>query len=804
MHRAILAAAFGLSWSTQVAAQAPNEFDYEPASAVAVPITPNGATHVITGQVVYTGQHRTLNAPLEIAAGGELRLVRTALRVFGSVTLREGGRLTVIDSSLLLPCAFQRQYEFRTEGGLLHTERAVFGSGYVGSNLAITRLLHLRGTWLARETVLQGLVTILADGRNGWFGDPRYKGGSVVARGLYEGDRADAVHLSGMGDVTLVDGTMNVGFYYDAAASATANATTVDLSARTPLSITYGDPAAHTGVTQPVAGMGGRLQLDNHRSPTWQFFAVNATSNGPLHTLTLRNAEDIICNFRGIDLVGSPVLGGPWASHYAELPGLPSTSRPGFHAMPPSCSVRLGNVQFQSGPGPNDWNRIRSWGLYARGLATNLSVTGPTLLAELQLTDGQMHLQGSGSFDMGVFANTVRLYQTAQLHVQNGALAEFGVPTSTTGLIEANDAAQAVLTNVRSGPLRLRTTNAAAAITATNVFGAGNLIVDNAGGGNVSVQQATPAQSTDLQNLGFDASPLLGGVPPFWSGVGVSGVLVPQAVAGTFAYQGVFSANATLAKVPLLPPGTLLDVLGVATVVVPPASGAAALQVVQGATLAQSVLGPAVGVPRVVHVPNFTVPMLGPTTIRWLGAGSNATLELDHMRVQVGNWWDADNLGNLGFELGCRHQGSAPNYWAVPDCWSGTQLHCTPDPAVLRPGAAPLSRSIRGQAFGASANLWKNLTFLRAGETVVVRGYVRGVASDPAARVQVIVGNGANFFQVAPPNVFSAPFLCNGAWNNFQLTYTVPNNPSYTRINLAMNNGDGGQVWFDDMEVVIQ
>ncbi|MBL8723174.1 MAG: hypothetical protein JNK49_03970, partial [Planctomycetes bacterium] len=192
------------------------------------------------------------------------------------------------------------------------------------------------------------------------------------------------------------------------------------------------------------------------------------------------------------------------------------------------------------------------------------------------------------------------------------------------------------------------------------------------------------------------------------------------------------------------------------------------------------------------------------TTIRWLGAGSNATLELDHMRVQVGNWWDADNLGNLGFELGCRHQGSAPNYWAVPDCWSGTQLHCTPDPAVLRPGAAPLSRSIRGQAFGASANLWKNLTFLRAGETVVVRGYVRGLASDPAARVQVIVGNGANFFQVAPPNVFSTPFLCNGAWNNFQLTYTVPNNPSYTRINLAMNNGDGGQVWFDDMEVVIQ
>jgi hypothetical protein len=804
MYRAFLAAAIGLAWSAQVSAQAPNEFDYDPASAAAVAIAPNGATHVVTGQVTYSGQHLTLNAPLEIAAGAELRLVRSALRVFGSVTLREGGRLSVIDSSLLLPCSFQRQYEFRTEGGLLHTERAVIGSGYVGSNLSITRLLHLRGTWLARETVLQGLVTILADGRNGWFGDARYKGGSVVARGLYEGDRADAIHMSGMGDVTLVDGTMNVGFYYDAAAAAATSTTTVDLSARVPLTITYGDPTLHTGLTQAVDGMGGRLQLTNHRSPGWQFFAVNATSSGPLHTLTLRNAEDIICNFRGIDLVGSPVLGGPWSSYYAELPGLPSTSRPGHHAMPPGCSVRLGNVQFQSGPGPNDWNRIRSWGLYARGLATNLSVTGPTLLAELQLVDGQIHLQGAGSFDMGVFANTVRLYQTAQMHVQNGALGEFGVPTFTTALIEANDAAQAILSNVRTGPMRLRTTNAAAAITATSVFGIGNLIVDNAGGGTVSVQQATPAQSSDLQNLGFDSSPLLGGVPPYWSGVGVSGVLVPQSVAGTYSYRGVFAANGTLAKVPQVPPGTLLDVLGVATLVTPPATGTLALQVLQGAVAAQSAVGATVGVPTVVQVPNFTVPALGPTTIRWLGAPASATLELDHMRVQVGNWWDADNLGNLAFEMGCRYQGAAPNYWPVPDCWSGSQMQCESDGAVVRPGAAAGSRSIRGLAIGSSANLWKNLTFLRAGETVTVRGWVRGVASSPSASVQVIVGNGATFFQVQPPNVFSTPFPCNGAWNSFVITYTVPNNPTYTRLNLALNNGDGGQCWFDDMEVTIQ
>lgn len=796
------------------AAQAPGELDFEPAQLPVVTIPPNGAVHTISTPVTYTGQNLVLNAPLVIAAGGELRLVRSTLKVTGSVfvpagnsnravMVQEGGRLTLLDSDLLLPNTFQNQFEFRMEGGLLHTERASIGSAYVGNNLAQTRLLHLRGTWLARHTVVQGLVTIVSDGRTGWFGNPAWKGGSVVAKGMFEGDRADAIHLSGMGDATLVDGTMNVGLYYDAAAP-TAGSATIDLNARTPSSLVYGDPTVHAGVTNPVPASPCRLELQNHRSPSWQFFAVNASTAGPLQTLTLRNFEDVICNFRGIDLVGAPVLGGPWTSYYSELPGLPSTTRPGFHAMPPGCSVRLGNVLFQSGPGPNDWNRLRAWGLYARGTATNLTVNGPSHLAELQLTDGQMHLNGTGSFDMAVFANTVRLYQSAQLTITNARLGETGINPGVTGLIEANQNASCTIQTARTGPLRLRVTSPGASITTQNVYGVGNLILDNAGGGTLAVQQASPTQATDLQNLGFDSALLPGGVPPYWATSGGSGTTAPGTPGGTsYAFTNP-AAPASLTKSLTLPPQTFVTLVGTAMVTQAPGSGTLACVTSQGATsLSRPFTSTLLNAWQRAQVPMLTTSGTAPVNVQFLASGAPATTRLDDFRVAISSWWDEDNLGNLGFEGLYRDQGAAPTYAAAPDCWRSFRVAGAADAATLRPGAAGGSRSLQGTLLGSSGNVYKILTWLRAGDVVQVSGWARGTGGGTANQ-QVIVGNGPNFFVVAAPNVFSGPLPSNGTWQQFSLTYTVPTNPSYTRIDLGCFGQPGNQFWFDDLTVTIQ
>jgi hypothetical protein len=795
-----------------LAAQVANEFDFDKSQWPATAIAPNGASHTITSLVTYTNQNLTLQAPLVVASGAELRLVGSVLKVFGNVLLQDGGRITVIDSSLLLPNAFQRQYEIRQEGGLLHCERAVIGGTRPNAQATLfqTRYLHLRGTFLARDTALEAVVTVLANGRTGWFNDPRFKGGSVFGVGVYEGENTDAIHLSGMGDVSLARGTMNLGYYFDASGSAGPASTTIDLESRVPVTAVVGDPLVHNGVTVPVAGCSYRLELRDHRSPAWQLYAVDASSSGPLQTITLRNAEDVVCSFRGTNLAGSPVLGGPWASHYAVLPGLPSTMRPGHHALPPGCSVRLGNVVFQSGPGPTDWNRIRAWGLYSRGAGTNLSVTGPTHFAEIQLEDGQMTLAGTGSFDMEVFGDTVRLTRAANLQITNGSIGAFGF-VGTTGLIEVNDTSSCTLTNVRTAPVRLKTTSAAASIVADNVFGAQNLVLDNAGGGTITVRQAAPTQNTDLQNLGFESSLLSGNVPPYWAATAVTGSLAADAAPGSTgarSYELVAqAANATLQKQLTLPAGTFVTVLAAAKVLQAPAGGALLrCEAGNGTVTATKALD--LQTPNTwqrVQVPLLTVGATGlPTAVRFVAAGLPATVRLDDVRVHIGSWWDFDNLANLDFELGCLYQGAAPLHSAAPDAWRGYRLDCTPAPGVVRPGSTG-AQSICGTLQAESGNLTKVLSFLRRGDTAVVRGWVRGVSSNPAANIQAIVGDGPNYYVYQyGPNQHSGPLACDGAWRQFTLTYVVPINPSSTYIDLSIYDAPGTQCWFDDVTVEIR
>jgi hypothetical protein len=789
-----------------VSGQAPNEFDFDPAWQSLTTITPNGSTHVITGLTTYTGQNLELNAPLTIAPGGELRLVRCCLRVRGDVLLQDGARLTVIDGSFLLPNPQQQQNEIRMEGGLLHTERATIGSDYIGANLAQTRLLHLRGTWLARHTVVQALVTILANGRAGWFGNALHKGGNIVGSGVFEGDRADAIHLCGMGDVTLADGTMNVAFYYDAGTPTAAAGATIDLGSEAPQTVVYGDPTVHAGVTSPLPSHPCRLELRNHRSPTWQFFAVDANQSGPLQTLTLRNAKDIICNVRGSGFVGQPVLGGPWASHFATLPGLPSTEKPGFHAMPPACSVRIGNVQFQSGPSPTDWNRIRSWGLYIRGASSDFTVNGPAMFAELQMNDGRLTLAGAGSYDLGVFANTVRLYDNSILQLRNVRLGEFGVYAGVVGLIEANGNSTCTIDGARTGRVVLSVTSPTAAISAQRIVEVGNLQLQNPGGGALNVVQATPTQTFDGQNLGFEAAMPASGVPAFWAGAGGSGSNVNNpapGAAGSSALQwNAATAGSSVGKQWLLPAETSVAALAAANAVVAAPGALPLLRVLhQGAGGSDAIVGNTVGWQRLYVPPVAITNALAPVAIDLVHPSAPATTRFDDVRIVLGSWWSDDNFDNLQFEAPLRNLQTSSS--GVPDAWEAFQLQCAADAAVVRPGAAAGSRSLRVVGTATVGNVFKQLTFLRAGDQVVVSGWARGTGG-VGSSMEVIVGNGQNFYVVAPPNVFSGPLPANGIWQQFTLNYTVPNNPSFTRVDLGCFGPPGSTFWLDDLTVEVR
>jgi hypothetical protein len=243
-----------------------------------------------------------------------------------------------------------------------------------------------------------------------------------------------------------------------------------------------------------------------------------------------------------------------------------------------------------------------------------------------------------------------------------------------------------------------------------------------------------------------------------------------------------------------------VDLVGAARYPGAVGSGQWLLSVGQGAATSQAALATVnPGGWQRLRAPTFTVAAgWQPVALSWSSSASPGLARLDDVRCQIGSWWDHDNLGNLGFELGCRHQGHVPTYWSAPDCWRSSQLRCEPDASVVRPGAAPGSRSVRCSLQGALGNVWKDLTFLRAGEVIRVTGWVRGVSANSNARMQAIVGNGPNYFQNVAPNVFSPIFACDGVWRQFTLDYTVPANPIYTHIDIYMNDAAGSQCWFDD------
>jgi hypothetical protein len=178
-------------------------------------------------------------------------------------------------------------------------------------------------------------------------------------------------------------------------------------------------------------------------------------------------------------------------------------------------------------------------------------------------------------------------------------------------------------------------------------------------------------------------------------------------------------------------------------------------------------------------------------------------LRIDDVRVLVNSWWDADNLANLGFEGDFRHPGHPPDFARAPDAWAAGLAVCEPDPTVVRPGAPAGSRSVRATMPPDWGYLHKDLTFLRAGDQVVVSGWMRGVATGTNTIVAAQIGDGPTW-NLATGNNQEVLHPCDGVWRQFQMTYVVPTNPTTTVLGLSGWTPAGAQCWFDDLSVSIQ
>jgi len=221
----------------------------------------------------------------------------------------------------------------------------------------------------------------------------------------------------------------------------------------------------------------------------------------------------------------------------------------------------------------------------------------------------------------------------------------------------------------------------------------------------------------------------------------------------------------------------------------------------QGAGGSDAIVGNTVGWQRLYVPPVAITNALSPVAIDLVHPSAPATTRFDDVRIVLGSWWSDDNFDNLQFEAPLRNLQTSSS--GVPDAWEAFQLQCAADAAVVRPGAAAGSRSLRVVGTATVGNVFKQLTFLRAGDQVVVSGWARGTGG-VGSSMEVIVGNGQNFYVVAPPNVFSGPLPANGTWQQFTLNYTVPNNPSFTRVDLGCFGPPGSTFWLDDLTVEVR
>jgi hypothetical protein len=335
-------------------------------------------------------------------------------RIHGNLVLTEGGELDARNCRIELMCTYARQYRFAWEkGGILRTSGCtVGGSGHRGTASTLFDLQE--GWWHAEQTTIEFSTGI----QFGWDTDAH-----LHARDLRRGQQPDSVIVTGRADVVLADTTFAIAL---SASGSAGGETTLDLPRNTPLTRTF------DGSVLPGARY--RLELRNVTVPEWYLFFGDVRNEGPRTTYRLNDCPWVLPSLMGRDLTGSVCLPTNWTG--TQPPG---TWR---SAVPAGTRVTCGTLTVEA---VSDRVGIPAWGVYLSGPASDLTLSGPTRIAELMVNDGgKCRLAGTtGTHDAWCTATTIEVHgtpaQTAELHCTNASLGWFSDLWGVKGQITAHD-----------------------------------------------------------------------------------------------------------------------------------------------------------------------------------------------------------------------------------------------------------------------------------------------------------------------------------------------------------------------------
>lgn len=309
------------------------------------------------------------------------------LRVNGTVVIRQGGSLTLEDSTLEILGRFAREHQIQIEtGGLLRTRRATLGgSANPGGAPFHTVIVLNGGTWEAEDTTVQYSYGVNC---------ARDKPSRMRALRLKAGPRPDAVIVSGQADIELADSEFPLAITVSARLGGQAR---LDLPVRTPFTRSFD--------ASQLPGVQFRLRLERFTVPGyWFVFVGDVNPAHPPLTLEFGDCPKFFACLLGHNVAGELTLSRDLAE-----------------------PVRYGNLTLRRAAGCQP--RVDMWNFYATGSATDLRVAGRGHIAELMQHGGVIHLAGEGDHGLSLGCTTLDLHQDARLDLENVHL---GRPLSWT------------------------------------------------------------------------------------------------------------------------------------------------------------------------------------------------------------------------------------------------------------------------------------------------------------------------------------------------------------------------------------
>ncbi len=324
-------------------------------------------------------------------------------QIHGNLVLEKNGVLIVDHSIIELMNTYSREFNFIWQGGILISRDSILGGTIRNGMICQTNFMLTQGQWYATDTTIRYCYGIM-------FDESGEHVGKLRAIRLVQGMNPDSIIMTGCGDAILKDSTYMISLFVPADSGGPAE---FDFPVDAPITQVFD----HT-ITPSIRY---RLELVNVRVPLWFLFIEKVVMNAPQLEVTICRCPRLILAIRGINLKGTVNFPAPWPQQEDHE----------------ERSFMVGNVTFKKAPGPDS---IGCWAVYLTGSDTDFIMTGPTMIAELELHDGKAALIGShGTYDAHTTATTIEATGTAQLFMKNVSIGRFTKDDPIKGQITAHN-----------------------------------------------------------------------------------------------------------------------------------------------------------------------------------------------------------------------------------------------------------------------------------------------------------------------------------------------------------------------------